>query len=134
VWVELVKEPEALLSIAQRQRARVISLRDARQRQSRAGGKGQLNRGSHLVERGFFKKAAKREVNQEGLTDSGDELSGEQGVAAEVEEVVEQAYAIEMKEVGPDVCEQDLNLRDRSEERGVKQRAIEGRQRKSRAI
>jgi hypothetical protein len=50
----------------------------------------------------MLEEEAEGEVESEGFSDAGEELSGEQGVTAEVEEVIGDADVIESEERRPD--------------------------------
>ena len=102
----MIQKPEALLGEGERQAA------IAGQRQERPGGRGQTgtavlgHKGGQSFNPGSLKQGAQREFDGKGFAQAREQLGGQQGVAAEVEEVVRDAHPLELEHLGPKAGEQ----------------------------
>ena len=99
---ELVEKPEALLGERQRE---VVGARDREEGRSVKGdgaGEGALDAHGEAGDGRGLEEIAEWEVDVEELADAGDDLSGEEGMAAELEEVVVAADGVDGEDVLPD--------------------------------
>ena len=100
--LQLLEEPQALLGEGQGQA--LLARRGPQRRQcerSRGAGAGVDGLGERLEGRGL-EEGAKGQVDAEGGADAGDDLGGEKGVAAEFEEVVVKAHALDAQHLAPE--------------------------------
>src|SRR5438067_1874788 len=64
-----------------------------------------------LLDRGRLEHVAKRQSNAEGFADPAEDTNGEQGVSAEIEEVVASADALLLQNIAPNGGEPLLGFR-----------------------
>ncbi len=112
---ELGEEPEPLLRERQRQRCRPVGR--AERRQAGPGRLPDLSRQSRHRRR--FEQAAHGQVDLQPLADPRNHPGREQGMAAEVEEVVIDADRIDGQYLAPDRPDQFLGRRARLDDRAV---------------
>jgi hypothetical protein len=104
--LELVEEPEALLGEGEGERGGARSGEQRRSGVEAAVTAGVLDSFGQTGDGGSFEEAAEFEFDAEDLAGLGDDLGGEQGVAAEFEEVVVNADAWKAENSSPDAAEQ----------------------------
>src|SRR5215217_6982970 len=117
--LELVDEPEALLSEGERQRARARHREDGRRLSAGALVRGREDAGGERGDGGGLEESAKGKLDAEGRADAGDDLGGEEGVATEGEEVVGDADALQAEDGGEEGGELLFLGVARSDEGGV---------------
>jgi hypothetical protein len=104
--LELVEEPEAPLGEGEGEVAVARDRSDGRCRGALVGRLPQRPR--HLRDRGRLEDGALGELHRQHLAHPGDHLGGEQRMAAEGEEVVVHAHAVEPQNLGPEAGQQLL--------------------------
>ena len=102
---------------------RGVPLRNRRLRKSARGGS-VLDQFGHLSEGDIFKDGLEREIDIEGGSDTSDQLSGEKGMPAELEEISIRRNEISFKNVAPDMSEELLKQAVISEIRGGLRRKL----------
>jgi hypothetical protein len=113
-WVELIKKPEALLGEGERQFCSPVGGGNGRKRLLGTVVQSRFEDRSQGRGRRGIKQGAEREINGEGGADAPQGLSSEQGMATELKEVVMNADAVALQDLGPDVHEHFLDRRARS--------------------
>ncbi len=112
--VELVEEPEPLQCERERHRAEAGGAGEGR---GRGGGvalaEGGLDALGEAGDGGGLEDGAQGDLGLEGVAGAGDDLDGEEGVAAEVAEAIVHADAIPLEDVRPDGAEDLLDRRAR---------------------
>ena len=101
--LELVEEPQALLRKGQGEGRRP---RDGADRRRRGDPAGRFGGGGQAGHRRLLEQGAQRQVDVEGGARAGHDLSRQQGVAAQGEEVVVATDAGEPEDLGPDAGHQ----------------------------
>lgn len=129
---ELIEEPETLLGERQREGEITGSGRDWRRRQASAGLEGESQAVGLSRDGGELKEIAEGEIDLERLADKRIELSGEQRMAAEIEEIVEDSEAGRGEDEGPEIGEGMFEMRARGSEGSVKE--IGGRRRRGKRL
>jgi hypothetical protein len=100
--LQLVEEPEALLREGDRQRAVAGDGDEGRGREAGAAQHGLLDGQGEAAESGLLEEAAQRDLDGEGAAHARHQLGGEQGVAAQLEEVVGHPDALDAQQLAPD--------------------------------
>ncbi|XSF02876.1 hypothetical protein VZP55_35010 [Myxococcus faecalis] len=111
--LELVEEPEALLSEGERQRLGAV---DREERRLEGSGAVLLQTLREERDGGGGEELTERQLDAEGGADAGDDLGGEEGVAAQLEEVAVEADALQAEDVGEDGGEKGLGGSGRLDE------------------
>jgi hypothetical protein len=112
--VELIEKPEALLGEGEGQFCSPVGGGNGRRRLLGTVVQSRFEDRSQGRGRRGIKQGAEREINGEGRADAPQGLSSEQGMAAELKEVVMNADPVALQDLGPDVHQHFLDQRARS--------------------
>ncbi len=116
VRVELIQEPQALLRQRRRQVARARHGNQRRHLLTVAGLHRPVHPHRQLGQRRGVEQVPQRQLHVERGAHAADGLGGQQGVSAELEEVVGQAHRLHAEHGAPDSGQQRLRLRARGDE------------------
>jgi hypothetical protein len=99
--LQLPEEPQALLGERQRLALRGVERLQLRHRQHGRGRHAGIDRGGERLQVTGFEQAAQGQLDAPGMAHPADHLGGQQRMAAEVEEVVAQAYPLDAQQFAP---------------------------------
>ncbi|MCY1275775.1 hypothetical protein D9M70_244250 [compost metagenome] len=110
VRLHLPEEPHALLGMRQRHRLAAVDPGDGALAVAQAAGQRLLHPGGEGAEAAGVEQRAQGQLDIEGLAAAGDDLGGQQGMAAEFEEVIAQADLGDAQHLPPDGGQALLHL------------------------